>query len=247
VSREPDLLGLVVEGPSDARTVPGLTDRVLRERMHIADLDAARAFGGLDASAPFLKWSNVNDEARRRGVPRKHGHFGGEPAIEGARAAHQALQCFVGADRQPSAVLLVRDSDGKLEDRLAGLRQAREERRWPFPVVVGVAHAMRECWVLAGFVARGKREPKMLEALRKELRFDPVQRSERLDAALETAPKSAKRVLALLTGDDREREEQCWIETDLAALREQGARNGLADFLDEVEERLAPIFAGKPR
>jgi hypothetical protein len=244
VSSDPRLIGLVVEGVSDARTVPGLTDRVLRERAAVVDLEGARTFRGLDASMPFLRWSQVDHEAKRRPVPRKHGRFGGEPAVEDARTAYMALQCFVAQDPQPVTVLLVRDSDGKQRDRNEGLDQARRERDWPFPVIVGVAHTMRECWVLAGFVARNKKETGALATLRKELGFDPTERSEKLDASKETAKKNPKRVLGSLTDGDAEREEKCWTITELDRLRTRGSRNGLAAFLDEIEEKLVPLFAG---
>lgn len=230
-----------MEGPSDARTVPGLTDRVLQATACVTDIENARTFGGLDAGT-YLKWSQVDDEAKRRRIPRMHGHFAGEPAVEDARRTHQALQCFVAAEPQPDAVLLVRDSDGKPKDREEGLAQARRERAWPFPVVVGVAHTMRECWVLAGFVPQNKQERATLVRLRKDLGFDPTERSDQLDASKETAKRSAKRVLSSLTNDAREREAQCWAEAPLDLLRTRGVHNGLAAFLDELEERLVPLF-----
>lgn len=236
--RAPRLIGVVVEGPSDARTISGLTDRILLERAHLHSLEGVRAFCGLDAGSPFLKWSQVGDEARRRPVPRKHGRFGaGEPAVEDARTAYQALQCFVAEDPQPVAVLLVRDSDGKQKERTEGLEQARRERAWPFSVVLGVAHTMRECWVLAAFVAAGKREKSALEKLTRELGFDPTEHSDRLKTS-----RRPKDVLARLM-EDHEREAQCWIDLDLASLRRRGAKNGLAAFLDESDAKLVPLFA----
>jgi hypothetical protein len=246
MSAAPRLLGLVVEGPDDARTVPGLTDRILAHEVPTPEgaLGRVRAFQGLRAGEPFLAWSAVAHEARHGRVPRRHGHFGGEPAIEDARTAWYALQCFVGEDPPPAAVLLVRDSDGKLDERVRGLEQARGDRDWPFPVVIGVAHPMRECWALAGFIPQSKGEKATLAALRKELGFDPTVASARLGASKETAKKSPKRVLSRLTGSDGEREAQCWTATDLEHLRERGADNGLAAFMSEVEERLVPIIAG---
>lgn len=246
MSAAPRVLGMVVEGPDDARTVPGLTDRVLLDAVPAIEEDPARirTYRGLDASASFLPWSAVDRESRQRRVPRRHGHFGGEPAIEDARTAVHALQCFVGQEPQPAAVILVRDSDGKRDERVQGLEQARQDRRWPFPVLIGVAHTMRECWVLAGFIPETKQEKAELAALQKKLGFDPTVRSAELDAKNETAKRSPKRVLRNLTGGDKDREAQCWTDTDLARLHGRGADNGLSAFLREVEENLVPLFAG---
>lgn len=247
MSAAPRLIGLVVEGPDDARTIPSLTDRALTDALPGLEgqMDRVRAFGGLDEARPFLAWSGVDVEAGKRRVPRRHGHFGGEPGIEDARTAWYALQCFVGRDPRPVAVVLVRDSDGKQDARLKGLEQARRDRDWPFPVLVGVAHPMRECWVLAAFIPRTRAEKAALAALRKELGFDPTVRSERLDASTDTAKKSPKRVLARLTCGADEREAACWTDTALVHLHERGTDNGLSSFLDEIEERLVPLFAGR--
>lgn len=245
MSAAPRFLALVVEGPSDARTVPSVVDRIL---VHEVDgleerLEAVRSFGGLAAGSPFLAWRGVDKEARGR-VPRRHGSFGGARGVEDALTAWYALQCFVGRDPQPDAVLLVRDSDGKQDERRTGLEQARQEGRWPFPVVIGVAHTMLECWVLSAFVPRGKNEIAALAASRKELGFDPTARSDELTALNKAVEKRPKQVLAKLTDGDEEREAQCWQEADVEQLRARGAQNGLADFLDEVEEKLLPLFVG---
>ncbi|WP_438031540.1 hypothetical protein [Sorangium sp. So ce204] len=137
----------------------------------------------------------------------------------------------------------MRDSDGKEAERRQGLEQARQDSPWPFEVLLGVAHPMRECWVLAGLVPEGKREETSLAALRKELGFDPSVRSHELDASSKTAKKSPKRVLDRLTGGEHEREARCWTEPDLGHLRQRGSDNGLAAFLSEVEARLVPVFS----
>jgi hypothetical protein len=247
MSSAPRPLGLVVEGPDDARTVPAVADRLLTHELHAhaPKLDRIRSYRGLHVDKPFLSWSAVDQEAARRRVPRRHGHFGGEPALEDARTAWYALQCFVAEDPQPAAVLLVRDSDGKLDERARGLKQAHDDRSWPFPVILGVAHTMRECWVLAAFVPEDKGEKIALAELRKELGFDPTLRSDQLDATKETSKKSPKRVLSRLTGDDLDREEQCWAGPGVDHLRARGEKNGLSAFLRELQEKLVPVFDGK--
>lgn len=245
MSSAPRFLGLVVEGPSDARTIPNVVDRILMHEVagHDESLKNIRTFGGFAAESTFFAWRNVVHEAKGR-VPRKHGPFSGASTVEDARTAWYALQCFVGRDPQPDAVLLVRDSDTKQDDRRKGLEQARVEADWPFPVLIGVAHVMTECWVLSAFVPQDKKEIAALAALRKELGFDPTVRSEDLTASNETAKKSPKRVLSTLTRGDEEREAQCWLDADADKLRARGAKNGLTDFVCEVEERLSPLFAG---
>jgi hypothetical protein len=238
---------LVVEGPSDAQTIPSVVDRVLVEEVAKLDepVENARAFIGLAARSKYLAWHDVDDAAKGK-VPRRHGPFGGASAVEDARAAWYALQCFVGQDPQPAAVLLVRDSDGKQDERLKGLEQARREASWPFPVVIGVAHTMIECWVLSAFVPRDKKEIAVLAALRKELGFDPTVRSEELTALTETAKKSPKRVLSkLIAQSDEEREARCWSAASVESLRARGAKNGLAEFIREVERALSPLFADR--
>ncbi|MDI1434001.1 hypothetical protein [Polyangium sorediatum] len=246
MNASPHLLGLVVEGPSDARTVPEIVDRVLVHGLpaQAEDLDGLRAFRGLDAGTPFLAWRDVDRASRQRRVPPRHGRFGGESAIEDARTAVLALRCFVAEDPQPAAVLLVRDSDGKPAERMRGLEQARKDGDWPFEVVLGVAHTMRECWVIAAFKAQNKEEQQALAKLRKELGFDPTLRSAELDATNDTAKKSPKRVLSCLT-DDAEREASGFQDTDIEHLRKVGARNGLAAFLDELGQRLVPRVAAR--
>ncbi len=246
MSVAPYLLGMVVEGAGDARTVPGLIDRVLLNAVPAFEgkLEHVRTFRGLDPRASFVMWSAVDAEVRKLRVPRRHGHFGGEPALEDARTAVLALRGFVAQEPQPAAVFLVRDSDGKPDERKRGLEQARADGDWPFQVLLGVAHRMRECWVLAGFLPQTREERSSLAALRKEIGFDPTAQSDALDASSKTAKKSPKRVLEELTGSDKDREARCWAETDLELLRERGRANGLAAFVSEVEARLAPLLSG---
>jgi hypothetical protein len=114
------------------------------------------------------------------------------------------------------------------------------------PVVIGVAHLKRECWVLAGFEPANDHEQARLEAIVRDLTFDPRLHPERLTAKGDGELRSAKRVVRFLTGS-AEREEDCWLLTPLARLRERGQQTGLTAYLDEVEERLVPLFDPTPR
>jgi hypothetical protein len=80
-----------------------------------------------------------------------------------------------------------------------------------------------------------------LADLRRELGFSPTMDAHRLDSNDEQAKRSSKRVLRILTLDDRDRERRCWTETPLETLRARGAAAGLSDFLDEVKQHLVPL------
>ena len=77
--------------------------------------------------------------------------------------------------------------------------------------------------------------------LRQELGFAPNVHAHQLDAKDEQAKRSAKRVLRVLTGNDRDREERCWKVTPLETLRARGEATGLRDYLAEVEQHLLPL------
>jgi hypothetical protein len=101
----------------------------------------------------------------------------------------------------------------------------------------------RESWVVSGFEPLDDSESSRLEAERRTLGFDPRWRTHELTACkADTALRSPKRVLRVLSGDDRGRERRCWTETSLGVLRERGDENGLAAYLGEVRDRLAPLI-----
>jgi len=144
------VLAIVCEAAADREISTILADRVLcREVDWLSpdSLDLHRRWQGLERNTSHVAWREVPALARQRGL-KAHGHFGGEPGAPDAWAARLAL--LVLKEAQPDAVLLIRDSDGQTE-RGIGLKQARADRPWGFPVVLGVAHTKRECWVLAGF------------------------------------------------------------------------------------------------
>ncbi|UQA62521.1 hypothetical protein [Polyangium aurulentum] len=221
-------------------------DRLLVEATWMREcseyMDDVRTWLGLEG-AVFLAWKDVARAARGR-VPPRHGHFAGEPGVEDARNAVLALRLFQTLPRRPDAVVLARDSDGRPEERRKGLEQARQDALWPFAVVLGVAHHNREAWVLAGFEPGGE-EADGLEEERKALGFYPNREPNRLDAQDENALRSAKRVLAKLTGGRQDREERCWTETSLETLKARGAEAGLGRFIDEVLTRLVPAMNGR--
>jgi hypothetical protein len=179
-------------------------------------------------------------EARERGV-RQHGRFAGEPGALDAGAARRALLVIESDSREVAGVLLIRDSDNKLERR-TGLNQARECGRWSFAVAIGVAHPKRECWLLAAFQPGNQEDKACLEELRRELGFDPCTASHELTASENSAKRSAKRVLGMLCAEDIDKAEGHLNAVPLELLRNRGRRNGLAEYMAEVEEHLLPVF-----
>ncbi|EYF05201.1 hypothetical protein [Chondromyces apiculatus] len=239
-------LGAVLEGPSDARAVPGLIDRFLREAFDYLGetpeyLDGFRTWSGAIEGTRYLAWRDVARAARGR-VPRRHGHFAGEPGEDDAQRAVLALRLFTAMPDPPRAVVLVRDSDGRAEERRKGLEQAREDGQWPFVVVLGVAHFMIEAWTLAGFIPDTDEEKQRLEAERKSLGVYPNREPHALNAREETAKRSPKRALEALTSGDSAREERCWREAPPEVLNEHGEGAGLRHFIDEVQRLLVPAM-----
>lgn len=240
------VLVVVCEADADRRTATGLADRVLCHEIEWLDpesLDLHRRWQGLKERSPYLEWRRTATLARERGL-RPHGHFDGRPGAPDAYAARRALLLLAMETKIPDAVLLIRDSDGEMERR-TGLEQARAERAWPFPVILGLAHPKRECWVLAGFEPRNDAERERLANARRSLGFDPRSNAQRLLASQPGALSDAKRVLSDLTLGSFDREAACWMECDLRVLRELGEATGLTAYLDEILERLVPIFAGR--
>jgi hypothetical protein len=228
------VLAVVCEADADRRTSTGLADRVLCREVDWIEpeiLDGHRKWQGLVEGSSHLEWHQIKEQARARGL-KAHGHFMGEPGAPDAYAARLALLLLATSPHPPDAAALVRDSDGQQERRL-GLEQARRERNWPFPVVIGFADPRRESWVLAGFEPRSEAEEANLPQLRQGLGSDP-----------RGALRDTKRVLRLLAGDTYDREQSCWTDCPLEDLIERGRQNGLADYLEEVRTRLVPLFTG---
>jgi hypothetical protein len=236
------LLAVVCEAAADRRVSTGLADRVLcREVPWIESdsLDVHRRWRGLDETSSYLPWRWIRSAAKERGL-KAHGHFQGEPGALDAHAARLALLLLATGAGPPDAVVLIRDSDGH-EERQIGLRQARDERRWPFPIAIGLAHPNRESWALAGFEPRNEGERRSLAEIERELGFDPRLRAHALRAQPGEA-RNAKLILERLVGRDPDREEECWMSCDLEILRARGAATGLADYMNELRERIVPVF-----
>jgi hypothetical protein len=248
-------LAVFCEAQVDFQIAADLIDRVLRERGEpwVGDvMDAApdeiRSWHGDGEGHEFFDLHRLDHHVDRLRVRVPHGHFGGQPGAAGAlmaRTAFSIVRVLIKGDATIDAVIVVWDMDDQPTPRRAGLMQARAEAQgWArLRIVLGCPNAMREAWVLCGFDPGGEHEQARLRELREELGFHPNIDAHRLDAKDEQAKRSAKRVLRQLTGNDRAREQRCWRETPLEALRSRGEATGLRDYLLEVEQHLLPLVA----
>lgn len=234
------VLAVVCEAPADREIATGLADRVLSREVDWIDsdsLDLHRRWQGLEPGSSHLEWHWIRNLMRQFGNEVPHGHGGFDGKLN-AHEARRALLLLVRAN--PDAVVLLRDTDGD-DRRRQDFGQVRESYPWPFRVILGLAHSKRECWVLAGFQPQTPAEKKALARLRQELGFDPCAKAEGLDSSSAGSRRDARRVLtALIQSPDRER--ACWADADLGSLATRGRGTGLAEYLEEVRTRLAPLF-----
>lgn len=222
----------------------GIADRVICAEVDWIEtdvLDSYRCYRGAESTEEFLEWKKVGTRAKAKNL-KAHGHFRGRPGVADARSARLALWLLHAADHPPRAALLIRDSDARPERRI-GLEQARQADRGPCRIVIGLAHAKRECWVLAGFDPQTEKEAHKLNEVRKDLGFDPRTRAHELTAQKDSAKRNAKRVLRQLLGKNRAREAACWEDASIETLEKRGRRTGLTDYIAELNERLIPLLA----
>ncbi|AEI63124.1 hypothetical protein [Corallococcus macrosporus] len=242
------VFGVVCEAPADQQTACTIADRVISAEVDWVQPEFRDTFyrwSGVGASpdVKFVRWQKVREESALLSIRPLFGRFGGEAGKPDALMTRRALLLFASLKRLPDAVVLVRDSDGDASRR-DGLEQARSAYDWPFSVVIALAEPKREAWVLSGFEPKGHNEGTRLQRLKERLSVDPLIKSHELDASTHGAKTDIKRALRELTQDDQLRELQCIEDSTLDLLKQRGAKNGLADFMKEVQERLVPIFKG---
>ena len=247
------------EARSDLLLASALIDRVLRaQATWIGDVldvtpEGIRTWVGDGRGHEFFDLHQVRSYAVQHLARVPPGKFNGAPGAPGASMARTAFSIVRALNQSPNrdeadkidGVVLVWDMDGQASERRCGLEQARAEAQKlvQFQIIFGQPDRMREAWILAGFVPRSPDERARLDSERQEPGFDPSLDAHLLTAADERAKRSAKRVLAALTGGEWEREERCWTRTALATLRERGVGSGLVEFLDEIAARLVPLCA----
>ncbi len=238
---------VVSEAAADFTMATELADRVLCEQidwLEVSLLDSQRNWISNSPRGEPLHWKSIAKLARASGL-RVHGHFQGEPGFPDAAAARKAMAYIRHVFGAVHAIVLIRDRDDQPE-RLNGLQQARDASHSPTRIVIGLANIERESWVLSGFLPQSEDEGSRLEAERRELGFNPCTHPHDLTAGKsDLAKKSPKRMLAILTSGDHEREAACWQNTSLSVLRERGRENGLTDYLKEIERHLVPLVTGR--
>ena len=240
-------IAVVCEAAADRQTACELADRVLLQCLGRPDTEALghlRTWRGWRRSDAFLAWKDVKTIARQNGIRPPHGHFAGEPGEPDAAAGRRALWVLRAASTPPDAILLIRDSDNDLS-RHDGLCQARNGTGWTAPIVIGVAHTCRECWVLNGFDPKDAPEQEKLRSQIKRLGFNPVEKADRLAAKRANADQNPKHVLKTLTDASPARERECWTRTPIDSLKKRGESTRLHAFLEEIEARLGPLFTPK--
>lgn len=235
---------VVHEAEADFHTATELADRALVEAIDWLDEDQIadqREWVAQESEGRRLTWKAIPQLARELGI-RAHGHFDGKPGEADAAAARRAILFLLKIFPDLDAILLIRDQDDQPKRR-TGLEKARDNDHSGVEIIIGLAVVERECWVISGFNPQGDEETARLETERQNLGFDPRQKSHELTACKDDrARRSPKRVLRMLCGSDRDRECRCWANTDLDVLRDRGGENGLAAYLREVRDRLAPLI-----
>lgn len=253
---------VIVESGADARTATKLAERVLREKFDWLDDDSLQYYfqwTGLEEGKEYSCWRDIIkiiDDAKSQ-IKYKPARFLGHdskgvPLKADGAASIKILNLvrFLQKNRQIKAVIFIRDLDNQPE-RKKGIEQARSEHINKTPqleIIIGAADPKREAWVLNGFIASNQEEEQILEEIKNKLSFDPCIESHRLRATSEKElerMRNVKVVVEQLTGNDMEREKQCWEDTNLKHLRERGVDTGLTDYIQEVEERLAAIIVSE--
>lgn len=230
------------EARGDAEVAQLLADRVLCDGIEWVDgvVEHVRRWGGErhlagDADGWFVKWTRLKDWKG----PQVHGCYGGANKGEWAQA-RKALVFTAIEHPEAKAVILVRDDDGK--GRRADYETARAEVSG-LAVVIAVPVPEREAWCIAAFEPADPTEGERLAAETARLSQDPRQVAHTLNPKRESHPRSTKRVLDNLTADDRARELADLRTLPLATLVTRGEAVGLAAYIDDLRERLLPLFA----
>ncbi|MBI1831901.1 MAG: hypothetical protein HYR84_10680 [Planctomycetes bacterium] len=236
---------VIHEARADFRTATEIADRVLLAEINWLDdaiIETQRTWLPELLAGIRMTWSSLPGHARQLGI-RVHGHFDGEPGAADAHAARRAIAYVLRVLENVDAIVLIRDVDKQIE-RKKGLNQARTTFSSRCKIVIGLANRKREAWVIGGFDPENDSEAQSLAAETQKLGHDPRTHSHELTASEEGALRCPKRVLMALSRCDWNRERKCWQSTPLDLLRERGARNGLAEFLDEIKTHIVPLISG---
>jgi hypothetical protein len=239
-------IALVCEGPTDPRTVCTIVDRFICEGVDwipADEIDTHRHYRGFQPADPYLTWFDIDVLADQYRV-KSLGHFEGLPLHGDGHKVRKALALLTLHAPEPSveAIIFFRDGDKEYQARREAIRRVRDNASIPIPVIVGVANRMRECWLLNGFEPTDEEERALLATEHNRVGFDPRFRAHELTDTNEGEDRCPKRVLRVLTSDDRERERECVFRTSIETLRVRGVETGLPEFLNELKERLIAAF-----
>ena len=216
---------VLCEARADFEIATHLVRRVVEERDSLpVPLEDALRWRGVVPGALFTEVKYFQKDCRSAGLKfRKYQGF--TRGVPQKSAAAEARKVVLVADQlrkkeaEQVAILFVRDLDSA-PDRLEGMEQARgEARAGGIEMILATPDPKRETWVLAGFVARSPEEERRLKRKR-----------------------DVKKIVERLTGGDGDREKKCWEVTPLELLEDRGRANRLAEYLQEVEERLLPLL-----
>lgn len=204
---------VVHEADADFQTATEVADRVLIDAIDWLDdsvLEYQRTWVSHTPGGERLTWKRIKQLARDAGVD-VEGHIDNQPAFPDAKAARRAILYLLSAFAELDGVVLIRDQDDQPERRI-GLEQARGEHHGKPVIVVGLAVVEREAWVISGLEPQNADEQARLDAERQTLGFNPCERSHELTACKDdTAKRSPKRVLHILSGGDHDRQRR-WTE-----------------------------------
>ena len=257
---------VIGESRADAEIATKLAERILLEKIDWLEpeyLQYSFSWSGLQENTDYSCWRDIEkiidnfQQSSPFRIPkykRSRETQEKKPLKPDAARAIKVLNLvrFLQRKREIKAVVFIRDLDNQPERR-EGLEQARMQhlnQSNKLEIIIGTANGKREAWVLNGFVALNQDEQRILDEIKTELDFDPCLKSHRLRSPSNQEPeriRNPKFVVARLTGEDWERERQCWAETDLQILRERGVETKLTDYLNQIEERLVPIFSSDTR
>jgi len=252
-------IAIVCEARNDFEVATRLIDGVLLNHVDWIEpeyIDQHRIYIGLTDAEHFVKWQTIEMNRGtdyRRAYRRTFGENLPRHEIDLRiwRVIHEFSIRSSETGRQTPYIVVVKDTDAKEESRVA-LLEARTQYDAD-NIVVGMQHTELECWLIAAFEPESQEEQTRLSTLlRGELPgigFDPRNRSEELTATKKDTEKlSPKRVLDHLTLKDFYRSVTGLSRHFHARLKERGSRNGLADFLSDVEWRLLKsLFNERPR
>lgn len=237
------ILAGAAESAADFAVIAGLVDRAIAEGVHWVEDGIAhfRTWANVDGR-PFLDLHRARDLACERRF-RIYGRFQGEPGAEDALMHRCALLVLADLEPVPAAVVIARDDDGR-PTRHEGLDQATDDREWPFAILGALATPEIDAWLVCAFVPRTEDERQRHAEIHRILGFDPIANSHRLTS---TGPsrKDAKDVRISLAGNRAEGLAR-FEATSLDHMRRQGVNNGLTPFLKAVEQKLLPLFGGRP-